>query len=258
MSRLIASYLRFLLKSTNQHGVHSPFVFELVTDCFYDKAYYPAYGQLDDYRTHFLNDDSSIEVTDYGAGSRVFKSNQRPVSAIAKNAGISKKRQRLLFRLMGYLSIQNCLEFGTSLGMATAAMALGQVNARIDTVEGCAQTAQKAQQGFDAFNLDNLKLHLGSFEDFLQNQMGTKNYDLIYLDGNHDQQSTINYFEQLLDHLNNESVVVLDDINWSKGMQQAWQHIKEHPRVTVTIDTFYWGLVFFRKQQAKEHFTIRL
>jgi hypothetical protein len=40
-------------------------------------------------------------------------------------------------------------------------------------------------------------------------------------------------------------------------MTEAWETIKKHPQVTVTIDTFYWGIVFFRKAQAKEHFTIR-
>jgi hypothetical protein len=42
-------------------------------------------------------------------------------------------------------------------------------------------------------------------------------------------------------------------------MEEAWQKIKEHDRVTLTIDLFDLGLVFFRKGRAeKEHFTIRL
>jgi hypothetical protein len=40
-------------------------------------------------------------------------------------------------------------------------------------------------------------------------------------------------------------------------MEEAWETIKNHPKVTVTIDTFQWGLVFFRKEQPKEHFVIR-
>jgi len=40
-------------------------------------------------------------------------------------------------------------------------------------------------------------------------------------------------------------------------MEAAWEIIKTHPKVTVTIDTFQWGLVFFRKEQPKEHFVIR-
>lgn len=257
MEQLLA-YICFWLRSTNQHGVHSPFVYDLVTRCFYDKSQHPAYATLKDHRDFFLKDASSIEVTDFGAGSRVFNSNSRKVAKIAKTAGITKKRQRLLFRLMQYLNIKNSLELGTSLGLATAAMSLGQPGASIHTVEGCPQTAQKAHAGFDAFHLDKIALHIGAFDDFLDQLTADTTFDLIYLDGNHDEQHTIDYFNKLIHHKNLSSVMVLDDINWSKGMQRAWQYVKGHPEVTVTIDTFFWGLVFFRKEQAPQHFTIRL
>jgi len=56
----------------------------------------------------------------------------------------------------------------------------------------------------------------------------------------------------------NNSIFIFDDIYWSQEMQKAWKEIQQHPEVRVTIDTFYWGLVFFRKEQAKEHFKIRV
>ena len=257
MEQLLA-YIRFWLRSTNQHGVHSPFVYELVTRCFYDKSYYPTYDTLRAHREHFLKDSSTIEVTDFGAGSRVFTSNSRKVAKIAKTAGITKKRQRLLLRLMQYLNVKNSLELGTSLGMATAAMSLGQPEAPIQTVEGCPATAQKAQAGFDAFHLDNVALHIGPFDDFFDQLTADTKYDLIYLDGNHSEQHTIEYFNRLIDHTHSTSIMILDDIYWSKGMQRAWEYIKDHKEVRVTVDTFYWGLVFFRKEQAPQHFTIRL
>ena len=71
MIHQIISYLRFLLKSTNQHGVHSPFVFNLVTRCFYDKSNYSEYKTLRNYRKELLNNNTSLDVTDLGAGSQV-------------------------------------------------------------------------------------------------------------------------------------------------------------------------------------------
>ena len=68
----------------------------------------------------------------------------------------------------------------------------------------------------------------------------------------------MHYFEALLPKATNDTVFIFDDIYWSKGMTEAWETIKQHPKVTVTVDTFFWGFVFFRKEQAKEHFTIRL
>lgn len=121
----LKSYLKFLWNSKNEHGVHSPFVFSLVTKCFYDKKKYAEYSILKNYRKSLLENYNTIEVTDFGAGSRVFKSNTRAINQIAKNAGISKKRAELLFRITNYFQPSTILEIGTSLGLATSALSLG-------------------------------------------------------------------------------------------------------------------------------------
>ena len=134
MVQIIKSYLNFLWNSTNQHGVHSPFVFDLVTKCFYDKTNHPEYSILKNYRNSLLQNKNTIEVTDFGAGSRVFKSNTRAINQIAKNAGISPKRAELLFRMVRYFQPDSVLEIGTSLGLATSALALGNPKAKITTL----------------------------------------------------------------------------------------------------------------------------
>ncbi len=257
MRHAIQSYLQFLWQSKNQHGVHSPFVYELVTQCFYDRKKYPEYNLLDQARNELLSDDTVLTVSDLGAGSRVFSSEQRKVSKIAKHVGISKKRQRLLFRLAQYLQPGNILELGTSLGLATVALAAAKPDAPVITIEGCRETAARAQQLFDAHKLDSIRLYQQSFETFFEaHPIAT--YDLVYVDGHHSKKHTLQYFEWLLQHVSNESVLLFDDIYWSAEMTEAWRYICAHQRVTVSIDTFQWGLVFFRSEQKKEHFVIRL
>jgi len=315
----IIAYLKFLLRSTNQHGVHSPFVFKLLTECFYKKESKPGFKKVLAFRNALLKDHQVISVTDFGAGSRVFSSERRKVSAIAKNAGISKKRALLLNKLTSYLHCKNALELGTSVGSSSVAIAAGN-NLQLTTIEGCPETANIAREYFRKFELDNITLKVGEFEDILngflekqesrdksqdkkqnredgrpetedrmdsgdgrpeteaQNQpqtsflfplssflspLSTKNHktqppDLIYFDGNHQKEATLHYFEKLLPLAHNDSVFIFDDIHWSGEMEEAWEQIKAHPRVRVSVDTFYWGLVFFRKEQEKEHFTIRL
>src|SRR6476646_5799818 len=102
MWHIVTSYLKFLWHSKNEYAVHSPFVFDLLTKCVYDKSPRPEYQILENYRKSLLENGAVIEVTDFGAGSRVFKSNRRKVSDIAKNAGISSERAKLLFRLTEY------------------------------------------------------------------------------------------------------------------------------------------------------------
>ncbi len=252
----IRSYLNFLKRSTNQHGVHSPFVYDLVTKCFYDRSAHDEYSILKKYRQQLLNNSERIKVTDFGAGSRVFKSNDRKITSIAKNAGITKKRQRLLFRLVHYFKPALSLELGTSLGLGTVAIAQGHPNGQVTTIEGCPNTAAIAKTQFDDFQLSNLELRNETFEDFF-NSISQK-YDLVYIDGNHSMERTLSYFEQLLPSATNDSVFIFDDIYWSPEMTSAWQKICSHPKVTVSIDTFEWGLVFFRREQEKQHFRIRL
>jgi len=255
----IKSYLKFLYNSKNEHGVHSPFVFDLVTKCFYDKKKYPEYSILKNYRKSLLENKNFIEVTDFGAGSRVFKSNKRQISKIAKTAGISPKRGELLFRITKYFQPESILEIGTSLGLATSALSLGNKNSALKTLEGCPQTMTIAKSQCQLQNLNNIEFVNTEFSSYLKNsKLPTPNYQLIYFDGNHSKQATLDYFELLLPTITNETVWIFDDIHWSLEMEEAWETIKNNPKVTVTIDTFQWGIVFFRTEQEKEHFTIRV
>ena len=295
MQYLIKSYLKFIWKSTNSHGVHSPFVFDLVRKCFYDKTNYSEYTILEKYRNSLLANKNTIEVTDFGAGSRVFKSNTRAICDIAKNAGISAKRAQLLFRIVKYFQPKNILEIGTSLGLATSALALPE-NSTVLTLEGCPETMMQCQLQLQKFNFNNVTCVNTEFSVYFRDlnsnpvpkfrdqgeipnckvlnpnsQLPPPNselpspnshlpspiFHLIYFDGNHSKQATLNYFESLLPTISNETVWIFDDIHWSKDMEEAWEIVKKHPKVTVTIDTFQWGIVFFRSEQVKEDFVVR-
>lgn len=251
------SYIKFIRLSKNKHGVHSPFVYNLVTQCFNDKTKYPEYNILKKHRQALLHDNTTVAMTDFGQGSRVFKGNDRKVSQVVKNAGMKKKRQKLLFRLARYFKCENVLELGTSLGLGTVALSVSNTFTAINTVEGCPNTLQKAQEYFEQFNLHNIQIHQKLFKTYLEESKDEK-FDLIFIDGDHNGERTLQYFTSLLDNVHNNSLIIFDDIYWSKDMTQAWQQIIAHPKVTVSIDTFRWGLVFFRKEQPKQHFVIRV
>jgi predicted O-methyltransferase YrrM len=86
---------------------------------------------------------------------------------------------------------------------------------------------------------------------------GLSKLDFVFIDGNHRKEATLDYFKRCLPKLSENSIMIFDDIYWSLGMKEAWQEIKAHKDVTVTIDLFWIGLVFVRKGQVKEDFMIR-
>ncbi|WP_340156094.1 class I SAM-dependent methyltransferase [uncultured Winogradskyella sp.] len=253
----IIAYLKFLTKATNQHGVHSPFVYNFVTKCLYDKTKFNDYEILNQYRTDLLNSDSLLQVIDLGEGSKKLDTKQRQISQMAKTSSSSVKNTKTLYRVAKYFDFKNSLELGTSLGMATFALSIANPKANITTIEGCANTSTFAKSKLDNLDVKNVNFEVDNFTNAIPN-LTDKNYDFIFFDGHHNKEATIQYFEALLPKIHNDTVFVFDDIYWSKGMTEAWEYIKNHESVKVTVDCFYLGFVFFRKEQVKEHFKIRL
>lgn len=257
MVHSISSYLKFLRTSTNTHGLHSPFVYDFITECFYKKTY-TNNSKIEKYRDTLLSNKDQINITDFGAGSRVFKSNNRSISAIARTAGISIKRANMIARMMNYFRPEKVLEIGTSLGIATATMSYGNPGSKIITLEGCQETAKIANNYFEKFDLNNIELLIGEFKNTLPTVLENNSFDFVFFDGNHQKEATIEYFEQCLISKKNNTIYIFDDIHWNKDMEEAWEFIKNHLEVTISIDTYQWGIVFFRKEQPKEHYIIRV
>jgi len=255
---IVVEYLKFFLKSSNQYGVHSPFVYNFTTKCLRKKTDPNVWHSFLKIKRQLLENKTTLKVTDFGTGSRIFKSDKRKVSKITKIAGISNKKARLLILLVHYFRPENILEIGTSLGLGTSAIKIGYKNSKMITLEGCPETSKVAFDLFKKNNFIHINIITGNFNETLPDVSKNNNFDFIYFDGNHNKKSTLAYFETCLRTINNNSVWVFDDIYWSKEMKEAWVEIKNHPKVTVTVDIFYWGIVFFRKEQAKEHFKIRV
>ena len=253
----IKSRLNFLLKSSNQHGIHSPFVYDLITKCFYDKTPFSAYHNLKALRNKLIYNQDLVKIKHYSETSKVFQSNHQKISTIVKGEGSSYKKQKQLYRITNYFKPKNVLELGTSVGLGSAAMAIASNNSIIKTVEVNKNISDIAKKVFKSYQLKNIQIDTSSFKDFFK-KSNYENLDLVYLDGTCDKESTIENFNSLLKYSHNESVFIINNIYWSKEMTEAWNIIKKQKEITVSIDTFYWGFLFFRKEQPKQHFTIRL
>ncbi|MCB0755707.1 MAG: class I SAM-dependent methyltransferase [Flavobacteriales bacterium] len=250
-------YTKYISKAKNRHGIHSPFVYQLLDEVVYDKISYPECKTVESIRQNLLQRTDEIEITDLGAGSTVNSSNCRKVSDIAKNSAKGGKWGELLFRLARHFQPETMLELGTSLGIGSLYQSLGNPNGILTTFEGCPNTAAIAREQFAQANM-NPTIIEGNFDDTLQPFLDSiEKLDWAFIDGNHQKEPTIRYFEQCLEKCHNDSVLLLDDIYWSKGMAEAWENIKTDERVTVTLDLFQVGIVFLRKQQPKQDFIIR-
>ena len=239
--------------------MHSPFVFDFILNVLNNKKNYQPTLEIEELRTELLRNDTIISVDDLGAGSRKKSSQQKTIKSLAKNAVKPKKYSQLLFRLAKHYQPKNIIELGTSLGITTAYLSKANSTGEIITIEGSPEIAAIAKVNFKKLACSNIQLINGNFDNTLPtaiSQLST--IDLAYIDGNHRLEPTLNYFEQFLSRTNNDSILVFDDIHWSKEMDQAWEKIKAHPSVRCTIDIFFLGFVFFRQEfKQKQDFVIR-
>ncbi len=251
-------YLLYRLKAKTRHGLHSPFVYRLVDKVIYDFSAKKVYDEVETIRKQLLADDSLITVTDLGAGSHVNNTKQKRVGDIAKNALKPPRLAQLLYRLVADAQPGNIIELGTCLGTTSVYLQKAAPNAQVYTLEGCPQTAGVAKKTFHKGGVNDINLIVGNFDDTLPNVItGLDKLDFVFVDGNHRKDATLKYFEWCLPKVHEGTLLIFDDIYWSEGMKEAWTEIKAHPQVTVTVDLFWIGLVYFRKGQVREDFVIR-
>lgn len=254
----ISSWITHLVKARTRHGVHSPFVFDLIEQVLRPRPALLEHAPIEALRSDLLRSEQTIRVNDLGAGSRVM---DMPVRHVADMARVSLKPARqaqMLFRLARAMDARHVLELGTSFGITTLYLAQGAENGAVTTIEGCPQTYRIAQHHFEQLRQSNIHAVLGSFQRRLPEVLERVGpLDIAFIDGHHAEQPTLDYFEQCLARAHNATAFVVDDIHWSSGMERAWERIKSHPRVSVSIDLYDLGLVFIREGQAREHFRLR-
>lgn len=257
----IFKYFNLLLKYKSAYGIHSPFVFEFYNDVIKDTKHFYVFKEIEGERKILLNNHGKITVEDHGSGSKVINNKERTLSQITGSALSYPYQCRIIFRLIQKYKCANILELGTSLGISTVYMASVSKKSTVFSIEGDESVKMVAQSLFEKRGLENISLIQGTFKDQLApvlKQIGKGNLDFAFIDGHHEEKATINYFNTIIDYCHENSIIMIDDINWSDGMRAAWKTISERPEIKLTIDLYFCGLVFLRKEnREKENFKIR-
>jgi len=258
--QLAGKYLLYYFTASNGkgHGIHSPFVYNFIRHVLNVTAGHDAYDQVEALRSSLLKDNRLLTVEDMGAGSKSHN-RERRIADIVRHAAKPPKLAQLLFRIVRYYRSQSIIELGTSAGLTTAYLALANKNAAVISMEGAAQVAELAKKNFKKLQIQNIRVVTGNF-DLVLSQVLSEGVrpDFVFVDGNHRKGPTLQYFNQLLNTINSSSILIFDDIHWSKEMEDAWESIKAHPKVLLTVDLFFMGLVFFSNEfKIKQHFVIR-
>lgn len=256
---MIREYINYRLKAMGRHGMHSPFVYEFIEKVIRDKSTHPSFEAIEAMRKQMYQNQISLQVEDFGAGSHKNNSNQRKVCDIARHAGRKAHWGQLLFKMVRHFQSKHILELGTSMGLGTSYLSAANPNGKVVSIEGSPEIAQQAMKHFKQMRLENIECRVGNFDLILEQVLEeSQPFDFIFIDGNHRHEPTVRYFKQCLSHIHENTVIVFDDIHWSPGMAKAWEEIKSATEVTLSLDLFYFGIVFFRKEFLhKQDFVLR-
>lgn len=257
--QFISRYIYFFLQSIKRNSSKSTFVLNLLSVIQQSKNIENIDSiKIESLRKKLSKSNKKINIVDFGAGSNINNSQFRKISDVIKNSAKNKKFGRLLYKLVEEYHPKNILELGTSLGISTSYLASAKSNSKVITFEGCKETAKIAKQNFKYLNYSNIKLILGEFGETLHKELAhIKQVDLVFIDGNHQKEPTIHYFNSLLEYSNKTTIFIFDDIHWSAEMEDAWECIKMHKDVSCSIDLFFMGIILINNDLEKENLIIR-
>jgi predicted O-methyltransferase YrrM len=253
----LTGFIRYLFVARGRrgHGIHSPFVFDLVTRVIVKKTDPGTVFNIERIRKRMLADNRIVEVKYPGIlrpGNKF-----RKVSDIAHTSPVPAKYGKLLASMAGEFGFPHIIEFGTSLGISTMYLASADRKTAVFSMEGCTPLAELASENFREAGFDNISVFTGDFQDGIEEiiSRGIKP-GLVFIDGNHRKEPLLYYFSRIAELSGNDTVIIIDDINYSGEMAEAWKLIRENEKVTLAIDLFRMGIVFFRKGFTRSNYLI--
>ena len=225
------------------------------------------FSRIEALRGRLLSSRERLTVVDYGVEPTdleraqqtrvVSRTETRAVSEICRSTSRSPLWGRLLFRLLREAEPRTCLELGTSVGISTAYQAAAlQLNGAgaITSLDGAEAVVEVARRNLDELGLTRAQIVPGRFEDTLESVLATDApIDYAFIDGHHQKDATLSYFEEISSSSNDNAILVFDDIAWSRGMRTAWSMIRSDSRVRFSVDLFKIGLCVLGQGRDRSH-----
>ena len=239
--------LQFYLKAADSkgHGTHSPFVYQFITEVLNDDRHFYPYEEISFLLNDLRNDKRKINYNGQDA----------TIATIADKL-LTQKYNQLLFRMVEFYKPSYILEVGSSLGITTAFLAAPNQNNLVYTIDSNQHLALIAQQTLKQLNLDNVTILTADNHSLNTIANYERKYGLILF--NISLEDSLDIFTSLETLINEESIIVVTGINKNLNNKLSWEKIKEQRTITMSIELFEMGFLFFRKEiLKKQHFKVR-
>ena len=248
----ILSRLKYLLKARHKggHGIHSPFLFRLITEVIEDRKNNPEYEIIE--RLH----NRAFEILPKNIGASFPKINHQAdwsllkLSTLYNKAELPAKYRKMVVRLIYEFEPSAIIHFGPALGVNLAAMAIANNFRPVYQISG--------DPAYDIFAAELLSDSMIPNVCFLsENEVPPIQPSFILVNSPDNPGKLRKVVQQCLRRHVDNDVLILRGIHQSVEMETIWRELIGNKIVRVSIDQFEIGLVLFRKGLQKEDFIHR-
>lgn len=253
----IIQFIRFYFLAIGKHRVHSPFVYSFIENVLEDQRWFYAFDEIEFQRKALAKIDLKIKLK-YNIQGAKKQYDAYTLKSLIKTSVLNPYKCRVLFRTLEFLELKKGLELGSSIGISSSYLAKAVSPGILYCMTENAALCDLANKVHKSLNITNCNNLCKSFNEIMEEtQLKFDEADFVFINGIESSRDTVRYFEQVLPFLHEKSIIIINDIYRSGKIHEDWQRIKSNKKVTLSIDLFYFGIVFF-SPDFKERQNFRL
>lgn len=192
------------------HGIHSPFVFNLITKVIEEKNPYHIYDDIE-----LILNDMSLK--------------QKKLD----------KNNKLLFKLVNYFGSRRILEIGSGYGINSLCLTAPSKGIECICIESCEKKIDSATKVYHRWDRNITLIRTNNLPEISDKQ------DCIFIDLANYNNLPPNLNQYLLNLSYDKTFIIIKGIRTNKRHQMLWRRIKDIETRTVALDLFNTGIIFF-------------
>lgn len=248
----LGQWLRYYFGAKTIYNLHSTFETQAAQVMLEDRRNFYVFSFAKMLRGQLTSNALVVEYDDLGAPSMAMSGKKRSLGKIARHTAVNPETGKRLFRLVQWLKPQTMLELGAGLGVSTLYQAAAARNSIFIALEGQTALAARTAQHIREYGFDKVTVRAGLFKDTLPEALRSlQKLDYLFIDGDHRYEAVKANFYSCQPFFTENAVVVIADIHWSEGMLKAWHELRQSKGVSLSIDLYDIGILFFRNGQKQ-------
>jgi len=242
------------MRHSKGHGVHSPFVYNLITKVIREKGSFYRFKDIELLRKRLLYNNEPIP---YPYPGREGKQQQTTIAKIVSREAIRPKTGALLFRLTNYFKSQCILHIGSSMGLSTLYLTSYAPGLRCVSLGTIPEFAPIAEWVYKEAARTTIDQHIGNLNELLPVILKEDaGFDFVFFNNRREQEDTLHLFTLCMQYIHTDCVFVIDGIRNNKRTLSHWKEICTKQEVTVSLDLYNLGIVFVNKKLYKRNYKV--